>query len=163
MHDALVANPDEPILLNNKTVALVRLKRYSDADVAAKRLRSNLNTTEPEPTTLATLGLLDFSKGNVSGGRNCYAMAAEKARKLGLPDLEFRVRAHWLYEEANAGVLSQDIFAQIVALMDDAASKAWIRPTSVETWNALKARASISNFVAHADTTSQIPFLLFDK
>jgi|SRR6185436_1494295 len=156
----LVANPDNITLLNNKAVALVRLKRIAEAEDVAKKLRQHLSHSEPDPTVLATLGLCAFARRDFEQGRAYYSKSVLRAQDIGSVDIEFRARAHWLYEEVTAGNLDQKSFMKVVAAIDGAAAKGDIRTPSLDTWEALKVRAGLHKFMDAENTAAEIPLLV---
>ena len=78
----LVANPKDPMLLNNLAFAQINLGETEGARQTLQRMhRSQLS--EYESTTVnATQGLLAFRNGDISAGRQLYDQAITDAQKL---------------------------------------------------------------------------------
>lgn len=100
---ALRANPADPVLLNNHTVALANLGRINEAETTFRRIR----TGEAEPGDVvairATEGLLRFRRGDSDGGRQLYVDAIKLATER---------KDHWRYVLAWLHLAREEILAR---------------------------------------------------
>jgi len=102
----LVANPDDPGLLNNLAFGLANAGRVEEADHYLGRLRA-LDVKGPgEVPVLATSGLIQFRKGDSASGRRLYLSAIGTAEKHKRYDLRARASVFLALEEIRA--MSQD-------------------------------------------------------
>lgn len=77
----LIANPQDPILLNNLAFIYASSGRIEEAEEEfAKINRSDISNTVHEVALLATEGLLNFRNGFQEQGRDLYLQAMEKAK-----------------------------------------------------------------------------------
>jgi tetratricopeptide (TPR) repeat protein len=95
----LLANPNDPMLLNNLVVALANQNRIDEAEREFKRIKVQ-TATELHATVMATEGLLAFRRGEYDRGRYLYFAAMNQ-----LPQRSRRWRLaalHLAKEEAIA-------------------------------------------------------------
>lgn len=95
----LKANPDEPLLHNNRAFALANLGDLAKARTALSKMipRDDGATV----CKLATTGLVLFREGVIDEGRRYYRDAIEKATSSSLDRLAARARIHYALEEAR--------------------------------------------------------------
>jgi Flp pilus assembly protein TadD len=100
----LLANPQEPGLLNNLAYALVNLGQLAEAEklISAMRPRS----PSEEIVRLATSGLLNYRKRNVAAGRLLYQQALDKAERANLTRLRAKAAVFFALEEIRANPAS---------------------------------------------------------
>lgn len=75
----LIANPDDPYLLNNSAFARACLDDVGGAQEQLKKLESLILDAEHRPMFLATSGLVAYRSGHRLVGRSLYTQAAEAA------------------------------------------------------------------------------------
>ena len=80
--EGLIANPSDFSLLNNLTFALIKLGNLAEAKEALSRASRLQLSVRHQAVLQATQGLLAFRTGDVTGGRQLYADARAKARKV---------------------------------------------------------------------------------
>ena len=91
----LLADPNDPTLLNNKTVALAYMGELNEAQSTFSKISTNFTPEHPEYVHLATSGLLKFRSGSIQEGRKLYEEASNKASPRTRP----QVWIHWAAEE----------------------------------------------------------------
>jgi tetratricopeptide (TPR) repeat protein len=139
----LVANPNDLTLLNNKLVALARAGRLREAEQVADKIRAEAEGPEPDPTIMATMGLLAFRSKKLEDGRNWYTRAVERLRSLRLPNHEFRAKCHWYYEEVNAGLVPEHLRTPIETFLDEESKRFDIHNTARQSWEVIEGRLSV--------------------
>ena len=77
----LLANPNDPTLLNNWAFARLNLGDTNAARDAISRIDESKATKEERTVIKATKGLLQFRVGRINEGRQLYGEAIEDARK----------------------------------------------------------------------------------
>lgn len=82
--EGLLANPRDFILNNNLAYALLRDSRITEAEIVLKNIPT-AQTANERTVSLATRGLLEFKKGQISVGRQLYLDALSEAEKLNSP------------------------------------------------------------------------------
>jgi tetratricopeptide (TPR) repeat protein len=101
--DALLANPHDPILLNNLAVALANQDKLAEADIALRHaVQFSANDPDNVATLKATQGLLAFRRGAIEEGRALYMDAIEHARRHDDPKRAVLAILHLLREELHA-------------------------------------------------------------
>ncbi|MHB8656221.1 MAG: tetratricopeptide repeat protein [Terriglobia bacterium] len=98
----LVANPREPILLNNLAFSLASQDKPFEAERYLKPLRLEPVSLPDEVNLLATQGLILFRKGDPDGGRKFYRKAMEKAEQGSLDRHRGRAALYLAREEIMA-------------------------------------------------------------
>jgi len=80
LNRALVINPNDPVLLNNKAVALAK---NNQVDEARKTINKIVVTTEHDDydVILATKGLIELKDGNTDMGNQYYLKSVENLQK----------------------------------------------------------------------------------
>ena len=82
---SLVANPNDPFLINNLTVALINLKEFNEAQKRVSQINpSSTHAAYRElviVAKLATTGLLHYRTGNIEQGRQLYVDAPKPSGK----------------------------------------------------------------------------------
>jgi hypothetical protein len=99
--EGLVSNPDDFTLSNNLVFALLKDSKVRDAE---RELASSPvpKTDVQRPVRLATLGLLEFKKGNLQLGRQFYLEAIALSEKLNAPQLAARAFLNLAIAEIEA-------------------------------------------------------------
>ncbi len=99
---ALVANPDDPLLLNNLAVGLASLNKAAEAQREFGRINPGA-MSEPGYVTafLATQGLIAFRLGNLELGRLQYQLAVGTASGVDRAVERALALAFWAREELN--------------------------------------------------------------
>jgi hypothetical protein len=77
----LRANPNEPMLWNNKILALAYLGRAEQASAALPHLEAFQSDRKLQPFVFAARGLVAFRLGNFAGGRQWYLRTLETCRE----------------------------------------------------------------------------------
>ena len=111
---ALLTTPNDPVIWNNKAVALAYLGRLPEARQAhhASNLRVPPRVRLSEPVYLATEGLLAYREGDREAGIQRY-LAATKVRACNVnPALRLLVVWHWLREEARCDLAGVDLLVE---------------------------------------------------
>jgi tetratricopeptide (TPR) repeat protein len=78
---ALVANPDDPLLLNNLAFSLASIGKLEKARLIATNSLLLANDTAAAIAPTATMGLIEFRSGNTAAGESFYKSAAQIAAK----------------------------------------------------------------------------------
>ena len=108
----LVANPDDPLLLNNLAFGLAELGDLERSLLVLSRAERSHPSAELVPALKATAGLLSFRSGNSALGRSQYLDAIRLARAEGQA-VTLLAMSMLLREEALAGVqLDAETFAE---------------------------------------------------
>ncbi len=99
--DGLIANPNDPTLLNNCAVGFAQLGRIKDAKEML--YKAKINSIEEIGTTLiATEGLIAYRENDISNGRSLYFDAIEKSKKLPSKRVSALATLYFLNEESSA-------------------------------------------------------------
>lgn len=109
--DGLIANPDDPILINNLAFSLAN---QGLIDEARKKLGSIPRPTrrkEFEVMLLATEGLILFKEGKVQEGKAYYEKSIKEAENNSLGRLKLLAKIFLVREELRAGLLNGDSLA----------------------------------------------------
>lgn len=101
----LKANPNNPILLNNKAYACALGGRIVDAERAiAEAKKSQDLSSDARVCITATEGLIEYRKGNIDAGRSLYKIAIDLAQDVFYnPRLLNTAILNFLREEAHSG------------------------------------------------------------
>lgn len=99
----LRVHSNDPILTNNRALALSKLGRASDALDVIERIREH--GPEFSPIIRATEGLIQFRIGNSALGHRLYFEAIERADKMGDKSIGLRAKSYLLEERILAGEL----------------------------------------------------------
>lgn len=105
--NALSANKNSAMLLNNLCVAQRRLGESTDAEVTLASLKSVAKNWQEDPTYLATDAMVSFAQQAPDHGRRQYVKALELCSKRDDVTLIERVKMHWILEEATVGNLDK--------------------------------------------------------
>ncbi len=108
----LVANPNHPVLLNNRAFALANMGRLDEAETDIKRI-TNESTDQNVTNRIcitATKGLIAFRRGQQKKGEHHYRRAMAMARDERNSDLAARAGIYLIREArlANMNDLAQD-------------------------------------------------------
>ncbi|MDE0006617.1 MAG: hypothetical protein OXQ29_28340 [Rhodospirillaceae bacterium] len=98
----LHANPTDPRLLNNLAFSAACSADFELARSSLRRIKAS-QSSELSVYKMATTGLLQYRRGYVEQGRQCYSQAAEMARHLGDRELLKRLVVFWAIEEMRSG------------------------------------------------------------
>lgn len=79
----LVANPQDPTLLNNLAFAELNLGDLQAAGDAIAKIDESKATDKERTVVKATMGLLQFRMGCIEEGRRLYTEAIQSARRIG--------------------------------------------------------------------------------
>lgn len=113
----LKANPNNPVLLNNKAYACALGGRSADAEKAiaeAKKLQQL--SIDARVCLIATEGLTEYRKGNVEAGRALYQKAIEMAKEsFADPRLVNTAILNFWREEAHSG---EDFDSEVLERVD---------------------------------------------
>lgn len=132
----LKANPNNPVLLNSKLVALALGGKARQAADLLPRLAAFEADPLRRPFYYAAQGLVAFRLGAFSVGREWYARAVETAKASPRPTLAANATIYWLEQELMAGTVSGGEAAQITQRLDELyLSKEYGSGKSV-VWNA---------------------------
>jgi tetratricopeptide (TPR) repeat protein len=154
----LIANPENRILLNNKSVALARLGRINEAKQNHKKLSQFLSGSSFDPIAAATHGLIFFRDNNHSLGRHWYEKSWNYSLDRKEYDTCFRLFFHWIYEEARAGTITLDTVASFDKMMRLKASEKGVHQSSVDLWATLRDRIDFRQFAENTAVDSiQLP------
>lgn len=96
----LVANRDNPILLNNLAFSLASIDRIDEARKVIKRPMADASKMD-HAIFAATRGLIEFRSGDIESGRSLYRSAVEALIKEGALAAA-SAALFWLYEELRA-------------------------------------------------------------
>lgn len=102
---ALIANPRDPLLLNNLAYSLACMGKLDEAERALQQMTLvGDDSSEAGLSTVkaATAGLLEYRKGNRELGQRLYRKAYESASQSGLDRLRARVVMFFAMEEARS-------------------------------------------------------------
>lgn len=99
----LKANPNNPMLLNNKAYACALGGRTEEADGVIQEAKKLAMSDETRVCLIATEGLNEYRKGNVETGKQLYTHAIMLAKELS-PDQRLANRAllNFTREEARS-------------------------------------------------------------
>jgi tetratricopeptide (TPR) repeat protein len=113
-----LANPNDYLLLNNGTVSLAKLGRIQEAQFAFNKIEDRAQGANPDPTIVATKGLIQFRLGEIQDGRKLYEESISLAHKAKNHDLAFRAASHWLIEELEAKAVSKQEANKLISTLD---------------------------------------------
>lgn len=130
----LASNPDDEILKNNRTFALIMSGRIDDARKWLPKLTAAQTPTRQFVFDLAINGLFSYRTGAFEEGRRHYQQAVELALSH-FPALFPSAIAHWLENEVVTGQSSLEEFMRIAPLVDKRISALKLDPSS---WLAVK-------------------------
>jgi len=100
---ALVLEPNAYWANNNLAVALTYIDKLDEAQKYATKFQSESLSDDCEPAYWATLGLIEYRRGNREGGLDLYLKAAETKYAKRTPYVRALVYWHLLQEEARIG------------------------------------------------------------
>ena len=97
---ALIANPNDPALLNSSAYALINLRYYDSAKEKLSKI-SNFESIQYQVYKNATTGLLYYRKGKIDEGKSKYNEAYSLAKKISkeFPSLPASVEAYHTLEK----------------------------------------------------------------
>ncbi len=122
----LKANPDDPKILNNLCYAFLRAGRISDAEDEFKKYVP-LDNDEAKIFYLATKGLLEIKKGNLSNGRNHYLESIRLCKLQGDRDLVAKAYLNLALAELEALTLDATKTVEIALSMSEGSNQPDVR------------------------------------
>ena len=136
----LFSNPNSFSLWNNGAVAYARAGKLNEARRYFEHIDHAIKSNDPEPTALATRGLIDFRAGDWQQGRLYYEKSLMRAIKQKSIDVAFRAKYHWLYEEVFAGLMEEESIKKVIKMLNRDVKKlgSHVTPTSKELWEKMK-------------------------
>jgi tetratricopeptide (TPR) repeat protein len=116
--DGLVANPNDPSLLNNRAYALANLGRIVEARAMLSQIKKlpAERLARMKPVLQATAGLLAYRSGQPQQGRVAYTAAVEAAQRAGNKRLAAKAALFFALEELRLQTADDHPIAQAVAL-----------------------------------------------
>lgn len=109
----LKANPRSSMLLNNPAVARRLLDDIEGAKSSLEEMKRFNPTWSNEPTFLVTDAMIKYAFGEIEAARRRYIDALSTASAEGNDALIAKIKMHWIDEEAKAGLLSYEEFADL--------------------------------------------------
>jgi tetratricopeptide (TPR) repeat protein len=103
---ALLANPFDVSLLNNRAYSLACIGRLDEADAALKVIKTHYSPAHLTPqkvVVLATSGLIRYRRGDVAEGRFLYTNAIEAAQRIGDRRITAKAAIFFALEEVRSG------------------------------------------------------------
>jgi Flp pilus assembly protein TadD len=100
---AVIANPDEAMLLNNLAFSQLNLNKVELAEHSLSLIKAEELSKPQNRLILATFGMLNFRKGHPESGRKLYQNCIDIAIETGQRHDAIRAAAHLLLEEIVAG------------------------------------------------------------
>ncbi len=113
---SLTANPKEFLLSNNLIVCLAKIDRVKEAEEVLSQIDTEALSEEQVPTYLATLGLLEFRRGESERGRAFYQRSIGRSRD---PNRQTLAKINLAVEEDRAGRRedAERLVAEILGLL----------------------------------------------
>lgn len=149
----IVASPDEPLLWNNKLVALARLGEVKKAQEILPRLLKWKNEATIEPYIHAAQGMIEFRKKNTHAGRAHYSKAVQISKTKGDRVRMFLALAYWFEEEVMCGNFEREVVENLVDVMDKMIGETpIIKRETFMVWRAIRQRI--------LESTKQINFMI---
>lgn len=113
---SLTANPNEFLLSNNLVVCLAKLDQVEEAEKVLAKIDPEALNDEQMPTYLATLGLLEFRRGESERGRAFYRRSIARSR---IPSRQNLAKINLAVEEDRAGRRedAERLVAEILGLL----------------------------------------------
>jgi len=94
LNKALIVSPEDPILLNNKAVALAKDNKISEAESTISK--ASIHPADDDyHVILATKGLIEIRKGNINLGNQYYLEAIKKFKKENNTQRVARALFYW--------------------------------------------------------------------
>jgi tetratricopeptide (TPR) repeat protein len=115
----LRANPNDPMLINDKVVALALGGRVQEAAMILPQLEAFESDAYFKPFVHAGRGLVAFRLGDFSRGRHYYQLAIEYCQKLDRLSLARNATMYWLEQELFAMTISVESADKVVRKLDD--------------------------------------------
>jgi len=114
----LLANPNDPSLLNNRAYSLANLGRLDEAEAALSEItRLPSDRIAPmKPVLLATTGLLAYRSGDRARGQELYRAAVEAAQQAGNVKLAAKAALFFALEDIRAGLQDRQVMNQALDL-----------------------------------------------
>lgn len=136
LEQGLISNPHENAFRNNAAIAYAKLAKLSEARKQFSYIEDTIQGDNPNPVSLATLGLIEFRAGHWDTGRDLYLQSVRASSKLKNADLVFRAKYHWLFEEIAAGTMAPDTIALCIGFLDKQETKfsRLITPSTKQLW-----------------------------
>ena len=125
---SLKANPNEFLLSNNLTFCLLKLDRVTEAAEILGEIETEGLDSATAATYIATVGLLEFRRGNPDLGRRHYQNAIQRSRS---PSHRMRAKINLAVEEHRAGFFEEamrlvDEVLAAASSSSDPEAKAWL-------------------------------------
>jgi len=134
----LRANPNEPMLWNDKVLALGYLGRVKEAEMVLPQLETFESDRKIRPYVLAARGLLAFRRGDFARGREFYHRTIEACHELHNQSLEANASIFWLEQELFAGTVEPEGAAILVAKLDEFYNRKENGAGKAPVWNVRK-------------------------
>ena len=134
----LKANPSSKLLMNNRAVGLCMSGKHREASAQLHDLKNLMSNWQTDTVVCATNGLVFFAQGNVDEGRNWYIRAVDLADEERDLDLSFRVRAHWLFQEATRYQIPTDLIDKVISDLDQLSDTGYLPLSTARTWKTMK-------------------------
>jgi tetratricopeptide (TPR) repeat protein len=119
VEQGLRANPGEPMLWNNKIVALAYLGRAREAENLLPQLDGLQDHATIKPFVQAAHGLVAFRLGNIARGRECYRRAILLCNELANGRLAANATNFWLEQELFARTIDQEEAEETIRKLDE--------------------------------------------
>lgn len=105
----LISHPNDPFLINNLAYSLALSGEVEDAEKCLDNIDiEKVNSESTKACLVATLGLINFRKGEILEGQNLYLDALEKCRKLNDPELTILAILNFIREGSKAEIMAQN-------------------------------------------------------
>lgn len=104
--NGLIANPNEPSLINNYAFALANQNKLSEALTILQTATRPAASIAAEVAFKATEGLIDIKLGNWESGKSKYLDAIDLARKESLYKMGVLASIHYVQEMVEIGQIS---------------------------------------------------------
>jgi len=134
----LRANPNEPMLWNDKILALSYLGRAREAELILPHLEAFYDDPNFRPFVDAARGLVAFRLGNVGRGRDFYMKALDGSQELSKPSLVANATIFWLEQELFAGTTDAEEASKVCARLDQFYSRKENGAGNSPVWNIRK-------------------------
>ena len=130
--------PDEPLLVNDKLLALSYLGRAKEAESFLPHLEAFEAIRNLRPFVDAARGLIAFRLGDFGRGRDFYVRAVETCHELSNPSLAANATIFWLEQELFAGTAEGEEAAKIVSKLDEFYARKEYGAGKSPVWNMRK-------------------------
>jgi len=132
----LKANPDNPMLLNGRLVALAYTGQLGEAEKVLSTLDAYEADAKFRPFVLAARGLLAFRRGSIAEGREWYTRTAEADIQSKQEALVANALMYWIEQELLAGTIEAEEANALVTKLDEKYSRKEYVGARAATWEA---------------------------